>query len=127
MPFREDVELLETAPEKARAQAYDLVLNGYELGGGSLRIYERDVQEKMFKALGFSQEEAQEQIGFLLEAFEYGTPPHGGIAYRFRPSCYVTCRSYSNLRDTIAFPKTASASCLLTRAQAQLQKHSLKS
>ncbi|MCQ6294658.1 amino acid--tRNA ligase-related protein, partial [Bacillus cereus] len=76
MAFREVVELLETAPEKARAQAYDLVFNGYELGGGSLRIYERDVLEKMFKALGFSQEEAQEQFGFLLEAFEYGTPPH---------------------------------------------------
>ncbi|MEH7456507.1 aspartate--tRNA ligase [Bacillus sp. JJ1127] len=115
MPFREDVELLETAPEKARAQAYDLVLNGYELGGGSLRIYERDVQEKMFKALGFSQEEAQEQFGFLLEAFEYGTPPHGGIALGL-DRLVMLLAGRTNLRDTIAFPKTASASCLLTDA-----------
>ncbi|WP_020060837.1 aspartate--tRNA ligase [Bacillus sp. 123MFChir2] len=115
MPFREDVELLETAPEKARAQAYDLVLNGYELGGGSLRIYERDVQEKMFKALGFSQEEAQEQFGFLLEAFEYGTPPHGGIALGL-DRLVMLLAGRTNLRDTIAFPKTASASCLLTEA-----------
>ncbi|WP_369902500.1 aspartate--tRNA ligase [Bacillus manliponensis] len=115
MPFREDVELLETAPEKARAQAYDLVLNGYELGGGSLRIYERDVQEKMFKALGFSEEEAKEQFGFLLEAFEYGTPPHGGIALGL-DRLVMLLAGRTNLRDTIAFPKTASASCLLTEA-----------
>ncbi len=130
MPFREDVELLETAPEKARAQAYDLVLNGYELGGGSLRIYERDVQEKMFKALGFSQEEAQEQFGFLLEAFEYGTPPHGGIALGLDRLVMLLAGS-TNLRDTIAFPKTASASCLLTEApspvaEAQLEELNLK-
>lgn len=130
MPFREDVELLETAPEKARAQAYDLVLNGYELGGGSLRIYERDVQEKMFKALGFSQEEAQEQFGFLLEAFEYGTPPHGGIALGL-DRLVMLLAGRTNLRDTIAFPKTASASCLLTEApspvaEAQLEELNLK-
>lgn len=130
MPFREDVELLETAPEKARAQAYDLVLNGYELGGGSLRIYERDVQEKMFKALGFSQEEAQEQFGFLLEAFEYGTPPHGGIALGL-DRLVMLLAGRTNLRDTIAFPKTASASCLLTDApspvaEAQLEELSLQ-
>ncbi len=130
MPFREDVELLETVPEKARAQAYDLVLNGYELGGGSLRIYERDVQEKMFKALGFSQEEAQEQFGFLLEAFEYGTPPHGGIALGL-DRLVMLLAGRTNLRDTIAFPKTASASCLLTEApspvaEAQLEELNLK-
>ena len=80
MPFREDMDKLESDPASVRAQAYDLVLNGYELGGGSLRIYERDVQEKMFKVLGFSEEEANAQFGFLMDAFEYGTPPHGGIA-----------------------------------------------
>ena len=116
--------------KKSRAQAYDLVLNGYELGGGSLRIYERDVQEKMFKALGFSQEEAKEQFGFLLEAFEYGTPPHGGIALGL-DRLVMLLAGRTNLRDTIAFPKTASASCLLTEApspvaEAQLEELSLK-
>ncbi|MFD3449349.1 aspartate--tRNA ligase [Microbacteriaceae bacterium 4G12] len=115
MPFREDVALLDTEPEKVRAQAYDIVLNGYELGGGSLRIYERDVQEKMFKALGFTQEEAQAQFGYLLEAFEYGTPPHGGIALGL-DRLVMLLAGRTNLRDTIAFPKTASASCLLTNA-----------
>jgi aspartyl-tRNA synthetase len=126
MPVREDLPLLETEPDKVRAQAYDLVLNGYELGGGSLRIFERDVQEKMFKALGFTEEEARAQFGFLLEAFEYGTPPHGGIALGL-DRLVMLLAGRSNLRDTIAFPKTASASCLLTEApstvsEAQLQE-----
>ncbi|MBE6185473.1 aspartate--tRNA ligase [Bacillus ginsengihumi] len=115
MPFREDIEKLETDPASVKAQAYDIVLNGYELGGGSLRIYERDVQEKMFKALGFSLEQAYEQFGFLLDAFEYGTPPHGGIALGL-DRLVMLLAGRSNLRDTIAFPKTASASCLLTDA-----------
>jgi aspartyl-tRNA synthetase len=115
MPFREDIPLLDTDPGQVRAQAYDLVLNGYELGGGSLRIYERDVQEKMFKVLGFTKEEAQAQFGFLLEAFEYGTPPHGGIALGL-DRLVMLLAGCTNLRDTIAFPKTASASCLLTDA-----------
>ncbi len=119
MPVREDVPLLETEPEKVRAQAYDIVLNGYELGGGSLRIYERDVQNKMFKALGFTEEEANNQFGFLLDAFDYGTPPHGGIALgldRF----VMLLAGRTNLRDTIAFPKTASASDLLTDAPSEV-------
>ncbi|MCP3741190.1 aspartate--tRNA ligase [Rossellomorea sp. BNER] len=115
MPAREDLALLDSNPGKVRAEAYDLVLNGYELGGGSLRIYERDIQEKMFKVLGFTVEEAREQFGFLLEAFEYGTPPHGGIALGL-DRLVMLLAGRTNLRDTIAFPKTASASCLLTNA-----------
>ncbi len=115
MPFEEDIEKLDTEPQNVRAQAYDLVLNGYELGGGSLRIYRRDIQEKMFKTLGFSDEEAREQFGFLMEAFEYGTPPHGGIAFGL-DRLVMLLAGRTNLRDTIAFPKTASASDLLTNA-----------
>ena len=110
-----DIEELVSSPETVKAQAYDLVLNGYELGGGSLRIYKRDVQEKMFKALGFTEERANEQFGFLLDAFDYGTPPHGGIAFGLDRIVMLLSGS-TNLRDTIAFPKTASASCLLTSA-----------
>lgn len=115
MPRREDLELLETDPGKVLAVAYDLVLNGYELGGGSQRIYERDIQERMFKLLGFTEEEASEQFGFLMEAFEYGTPPHAGIALGL-DRLVMLLAGRSNLRDTIAFPKTASASDLLTAA-----------
>lgn len=124
MPVREDIPLLETDPDKVRAQAYDLVLNGYELGGGSIRIYEKDIQEKMFKVLGFTIEEAKEQFGFLLEAFEYGTPPHGGIALGL-DRIVMLLAGRSNLRDTIAFPKTASASDLLTDAPSTVSKSQL--
>jgi aspartyl-tRNA synthetase len=128
-PFDEDLPLMETDPRKVRAQAYDLVLNGYELGGGSLRIYSREVQEKMFEVLGFSDEEAKAQFGFLMEAFEYGTPPHGGVAFGL-DRLVMLLSGRTNLRDTIAFPKTASASCLLTQAPssvatAQLEELSL--
>ncbi|MEJ6527280.1 MULTISPECIES: aspartate--tRNA ligase [unclassified Exiguobacterium] len=130
MPNREDLHLLETDPASVRAIAYDLVLNGYELGGGSQRIYERDIQERMFKLLGFTQEEAVEQFGFLLEAFEYGTPPHAGIALGLDRLVMILA-GRSNLRDTIAFPKTASASDLLTQApspvaDAQLEELSIR-
>lgn len=125
MPAREDIEKLETDPVNVKAQAYDLVLNGYELGGGSLRIFERDIQEKMFKCLGFTEEQAREQFGFLLEAFDYGTPPHGGIALGL-DRIVMLLAGRTNLRDTIAFPKTASASCLLTEAPGTVSEQQLQ-
>ncbi|RAL25750.1 aspartate--tRNA ligase [Thermoflavimicrobium daqui] len=129
-PMTEDIPLLETNPDQVRAYAYDMVLNGYEIGGGSSRIYQRDIQEKMFKALGISLEEAQEKFGFLLEAFEYGAPPHGGIAFGF-DRIVMLLSGRSNLRDCIAYPKTNSASCLMTEApssvaQAQLDELHLR-
>ncbi|MDU9012567.1 MAG: aspartate--tRNA ligase, partial [Staphylococcus epidermidis] len=107
-PKREDIEKLDTEPENVQANAYDIVLNGYELGGGSIRIHDGELQQKMFEVLGFTNEQAQEQFGFLLDAFKYGAPPHGGIALGLdRLVMLLTNRT--NLRDTIAFPKTASA------------------
>ncbi|NIK11276.1 aspartate--tRNA ligase [Alkalibacillus almallahensis] len=115
MPQTDDLSELQNNPADVKARAYDIVLNGYELGGGSLRIYKKDMQEKMFEALGFTQEEAQDQFGFLLEALEFGAPPHGGIALGF-DRLVMLLAGKTNLRDTIAFPKTASASDLLTQA-----------
>ncbi|WP_342436883.1 aspartate--tRNA ligase [Paenibacillus sp. FSL L8-0436] len=116
-PMDEDLHLFETDPGAIRAQAYDIVLNGYEVGGGSQRIYKREVQEKMFDALGFSTEVAYEKFGYLLDAFEYGTPPHGGIAFGF-DRLVMLLAGRTNLRETIAFPKTASATDLLMDAPA---------
>ncbi|WP_411953524.1 aspartate--tRNA ligase [Alkalibacillus sp. S2W] len=115
MPQTDDLSELQNNPADVKARAYDIVLNGYELGGGSLRIYKKDMQEKMFEALGFTHEEAQDQFGFLLEALEFGAPPHGGIALGF-DRLVMLLAGKTNLRDTIAFPKTASASDLLTQA-----------
>lgn len=124
-PHDDDIALFDTDPGKIRAQAYDLVLNGYEVGGGSMRIYKREVQEQMFTALGFSMEEANEQFGFLLEAFEYGTPPHGGFAYGF-DRLVMLIAGRTNLRETIAFPKTASATDLLMNAPSEVSDKQLE-
>lgn len=124
-PKREDIEKLDTEPENVQANAYDIVLNGYELGGGSIRIHDGELQQKMFEVLGFTNEQAQEQFGFLLDAFKYGAPPHGGIALGLdRLVMLLTNRI--NLRDTIAFPKTASATCLLTDAPGEVSDKQLQ-
>jgi aspartyl-tRNA synthetase len=120
-PYPEDIEDLTTA----RAQAYDLVYNGIEVGGGSLRIYQKDIQEQVFQAIGLSTEEAYDKFGFLLEAFEYGTPPHGGIAYGLDRLVMLLAKEES-IRDVIAFPKTQQASCLLTDAPATVEPKQLK-
>ena len=115
MPMEEDLEYIETEPGRVRAKAYDIVLNGTELGGGSVRIHRNDIQKAMFKALGFSEEDANERFGFLLEAFQYGGPPHAGLAYGLdRLVMWMT--GEDSIRDVIAFPKVKDASCLMTQA-----------
>ena len=115
MPMEEDLHLLETDPGKVRAKAYDIVLNGTELGGGSVRIFQNDVQEKMFEVLGFSKEEAYDRFGFLLNAFKYGVPPHAGLAFGLDRLIMLMAKQDS-IRDVIAFPKVKDASCLMTDA-----------
>jgi aspartyl-tRNA synthetase len=107
-PKTEDLGLLDTDPGRVRANAYDLVLNGNEIGGGSIRIHNRDVQKRMFSLLGFSEEEAQRQFGFLMDAFEFGAPPHGGIAFGFDRLCALL-GGQETIREFIAFPKNNSA------------------
>lgn len=124
MPKPEHIDQLTDSPENVQAQAYDVVLNGFELGGGSLRIYEKDLQYKMFEALGFTKESAEEQFGFLLEALEFGAPPHGGIALGF-DRLVMLLAGKTNLRDTILFPKTASASDPLTEAPSKVSDEQL--
>lgn len=115
MPMEEDIPLLKTNPEKVRARAYDIVLNGTEIGGGSIRIHQDDVQETMFEALGFTKEKANEQFGFLINAFKYGVPPHAGLAYGLDRLIMLMAKQDS-IRDVIAFPKVKDASCLMTDA-----------
>lgn len=106
MPKREDIPLLDTDPGKVKTNAYDCVLNGYELGGGSMRIYENDLQEKIFEILGLSEEQIRNKFGFFIDAFQYGTPPHGGLAFGLDRIAMILSGSDS-LRDIIAFPKNA--------------------
>jgi aspartyl-tRNA synthetase len=123
-PMDEDIPLMDTNPEKVRAKAYDLTLNGNEIGGGSIRIHQRDVQHKMFNLLGFTKEEAEEKFGFLLNAFKYGVPPHGGLAYGLDRVAMLISKSES-IRDVIAFPKTKDATCLMTEAPSKVDEKQL--
>ena len=115
MPMEEDLQYIDTDPGRVRAKAYDIVLNGTEIGGGSVRIHQDDIQEKMFEALGFTKERAHEQFGFLLDAFKYGVPPHAGLAYGL-DRLIMLMTKVDSIRDVIAFPKVKDASCLLTNA-----------
>lgn len=124
MPMEEDLPLLETDPGKVRARAYDIVLNGTELGGGSIRIHQDDVQERMFEALGFTKEAAYEQFGFLINAFKYGVPPHAGLAYGLDRLVMLMAKQDS-IRDVIAFPKVKDASCLMTEAPGTVDQKQL--
>jgi aspartyl-tRNA synthetase len=124
-PMDEDIKYLDSDPSKVRAKAYDIVLNGVELGGGSIRIHRQELQTKMFKLLGFTKEQAWERFGFLLEAFKYGTPPHGGLAYGLDRLVMLMCGAES-LRDVIAFPKVQNASCLMTEAPGYVDEDQLK-
>lgn len=124
-PREEDVEFLLTAPEKVKANAYDIVLNGVEVGGGSLRIYQSDLQEKVFEAIGLSHEEAHAKFGFLMDAFEYGTPPHGGIAFGLDRLVMLMAKRKS-IRDVIAFPKTQSAIDPMSHAPSEVDAKQLR-
>ena len=124
MPMDEDLPLLDTDPGKVRAKAYDIVLNGTELGGGSVRIFDRDIQNKMFEMLGFTPEQAQTQFGFLLNAFKYGVPPHAGLAYGLDRLIMLMAKEDS-IRDVIAFPKVKDASCLMTEAPTRVEQKQL--
>ena len=125
MPMEEDLDLIDTEPGKVRAKAYDIVLNGTEIGGGSVRIFQNHVQEKMFEALGFSKEDAYDRFGFLLNAFKYGVPPHAGLAYGFDRLVMLMAKEDS-IRDVIAFPKIKDASCLMTQAPDVVEESQLE-
>lgn len=124
-PVDEDMDKLESDPDSVRAKAYDIVINGDEIGGGSIRITDRGLQQKMFKALGLTEDEAESKFGFLLNSFKYGVPPHGGIAYGL-DRLIMTLTGSTNIRDVIAFPKTQSASCLLSGAPTTVDENQLK-
>jgi aspartyl-tRNA synthetase len=124
-PKEEDIDLLETDPGAVRANAYDLAMNGVELGGGSIRIHNKELQAKMFKHLGFTDEEAKKQFGFLMDAFEYGAPPHGGIAFGL-DRLVATMGGSESIRDYIAFPKNNAGRDVMIDAPATIDEKQLK-
>ena len=125
MPMDEDLQYLETDPAKVRAKAYDIVLNGTELGGGSVRIFQGDIQEKMFSVLGFSKEDAYERFGFLLNAFKYGVPPHAGLAYGLDRLVMLLVKA-DNIREVIAFPMSSSAQDLMMGSPSDVTEQQLR-
>ena len=125
MPMEEDLQYIDSDPGRVRAKAYDIVLNGNEIGGGSVRIHQDDIQERMFEALGFTKEAAHEQFGFLLDAFKYGVPPHAGLAYGLDRLVMLMAK-VDSIRDVIAFPKVKDASCLMTQSPSRVSEEQLK-
>ncbi len=125
MPMEEDLVYIDSEPGRVRAKAYDIVLNGNEIGGGSVRIFNPEIQSKMFEVLGFTQEQANEQFGFLLTAFKYGVPPHAGLAYGLDRLVMLMAKEDS-IRDVIAFPKVKDASDLMTEAPTAVDKKQLE-
>ena len=118
--------MLETDPGKVKANAYDVVINGVEIGGGSIRIHNRENQMRMFKALGMSKEEAEKKFGFILNAFEFGAPPHGGIAFGFDRFCSMTIANQENIRDFIAFPKNNMGRDMMLDAPSEIDEKQKK-
>lgn len=123
-PKPEDIPMLDSAPEKVKANAYDIVLNGVELGGGSIRIHDRELQAEMFDILGLTKEECEEKFGFLIEAFKYGAPPHGGLAYGL-DRLVMLLLGEPSIREVMAFPKNQNAQCLVSEAPAPVDKAQL--